>query len=720
MNSYFGNILPLGPTVKEENDFSTQEEKQWSSITRLAIFNPSFADERSEKKEELIKQIICFIHTEESSDRKEEEELNFVGLIRGLIEFNSNFTPREVERATTIKTDKSIIIVKVVEHNYHIICQLRGTNDDTLEISGCQLARLVDRAYRYFVLFNQSFEDIRLQSNIRILKRQLMDFWSNFVNEFNAEDSGSRLGMSWMKKTNNNGFLGLLDWKTESVTYRKSSINLTKPIEQFLQASMGRCSSKDDKTPQAILISSFDKQKPNNYGFIYKGSAYDDSVEANIIPEEQLLDIHNYLEFLDLNDTFDTQTIMNSSNRLLFNHEPKEQQVYTSSIHESSNSVQTSEITENSTERTIGEATLDALHPVNFANNYFLSPLNSTINSVRNVGSHINTADLGVNAFMNIPSNLKYYVTETFTTQQTVPQEEHPCDADEGSIEGPQGKYIVGCTDGQSISKKVIYLGTKSDKVKEGSEAIHSKEYILIIYRRQNFVVSLVYDSSMLTLDIPEFYKSLEDDFLGVLTDDILAISDPHTISNSIGSLSRTFTSPSEQRQQTKPDDSTEKDFYFIIYNDKHKWVNSSLPHLEDIKNIGLTPEDIEKKSKQQRALRSLHRYLCELFISGRRPVLDSSVTNEYFHKINVSKSFVWMIYFIRRENQSIIVIKSQTSRSSKKERRRKTPDKSEAASTQVGNILNDSKYYMKLSFLDNLGFDVRSWLENLTLSDQS
>ncbi|CCE85911.1 Piso0_005550 [Millerozyma farinosa CBS 7064] len=720
MNSYFGNILPLGPTVKEENDFSTQEEKQWSSITRLAIFNSSFADERSEKKEELIKQIICFIHTEESSDRKDEEELNFVGLIRGLIEFNSNFTPKEVEKATTIKTNKSIIIVKVVEQNYHIICQLRGTNDDTLEIAGCQLARLVDRAYRYFVLFNQSFEDIRLQSNVRILKSQLMDFWSNFVHEFNAEESGSNLSSSWMKKTNNNGFLGLLDWKTESVTYRKSSIHLTKPIEQFLQASMGKCTSKDDQIPQAILISSFDRQKPNNYGFIYKGSAYDDSIEDNIIPDEQLLDIHNYLEFLDLNDTLETQTIMNSSSRLLFNHEPKEQQIYTSSIQESGTSIQTSEITENSTERTIGETTLDALHPVNFANNYFLSPLNSTINSVRYVGSHINTEDLGVNAFMNLPSNLKYYVTETFNPQQNVPQVEHSSDADEEIIEEPQGKYIVGCSDGQFVSKKVIYLGTKSNEKNEGSDAIHSKEYILIVYRRQNFVVSLVYDSSMLTLDNPNFYRSLEDGFLGVLTDDLLAISDPHTVSNSIGSLSRTFTSPSEQRQQTKPEESTEKDFHFIIYNDKFKWVNSSLPHLEDIKSTGLTPDDIEKKIKHQRALRSLHRYLCALFISGRRPVLDSSVTNEYFHKINISKSFVWMIYFIRSENRSIIVIKSQTSKSSKKERRRKGPEKSEATSTQVGNILNDSRYYMKLSFLDNLGFDVRSWLENLTLSDQS
>lgn len=719
MNSYFGNILPLGPTIKQENDFSTLEEKQWSLITRLTIFNPSFADERSEKKEELIRQIICFIQTEKSSDRKDEEELNFVGLIRGLIEFNSNFTPREVEKATTIKTDKSIMIVKVVEQNYHIICQLRGTNDENLDIAGCQLARLVDRAYRYFVLFNKSFEDIRLQSNIRILKSQLMDFWSNFVNEYNAEGSGSKLGMSWMKKTNNNGFLGLLDWKTESVTYRKSSIHLTKPTEQFLQASMGKCSSKNDKMPQAILVSSFDKQKPANYGFIYKGSVFDDSIGDSIIPDDQLLDIHNYLEFLDLNDTFETQTIMSSSYHILFNHEPKEQQVYTSSVHGSSNSTQTSELTENLTERTTREDMLDALHPVNLANNYFLSPLNFTMNTVRNVGSHINTAELGVNAFMNIPSNLKYYVTETFTTQKTVPQEEHPSDADEEVIEEARGKYIVGCNDGRCISKKVIYLGTKSDNIKEVPDAIHLKEYILIIYRRQNFVISLVYDSSMLTLDSPEFYKSLEDGFLGVLTDDLLELSDPHTIDNSVGSLSRTFISPLEQRQQTKPDEGTDKDFYFIIYNDKHKWVNSSLPHLEDIRNTGLTPEDIEKKIKKQRALRSLHQYLCELFISGRRPVLDSLVTTEYFHKINISKLSVWMIYFIRREHQNIIVIKSQTSRS-KKERRRREPDKSDTGLNQVGNILSDSKYYMNLSFLDNLGFDVRSWLENLTISDQS
>lgn len=104
---------------------------------------------------------------------------------------------------------------------------------------------------------------------------------------------------------------------------------------------------------------------------------------------------------------------------------------------------------------------------------------------------------------------------------------------------------------------------------------------------------------------------------------------------------------------------------------------------------------------------------------------------NEFFHKFNSSKHFDWMFYYIKYNNRFIIIIKSRNRNHRITTKRNTTaiPKKSNtlasSSSTTSANqqhrnlILHQITDYAHLGFLNNLGDDVKLWLESFGLEGE-
>lgn len=298
------------------------------------------------------------------------------------------------------------------------------------------------------------------------------------------------------------------------------------------------------------------------------------------------------------------------------------------------------------------QSTFDIFNPMKITNNLVILPLNATVNGVRNLGTSTNrwlaAPSLSVPS-ISVPSlKVPLYLnpfgeTESRATAPvTSPRAnavESSADVDSGHTdndteEQPIGTFLVGLVanihDPSTIHNKLVYLQNKDDNT--------YAEYLLVIYERDNVVVTLIYESSYGLLKVASFYEELTSSSLEPLIEEIFSStgggggSHLGTTAGSLSSLPRSLNG--------YPGSDDVQEFFFIIFDPKEKSVQSSFPYLQ--KHEFTLVISVDHTTRLQNRLNNtvyfLHDILIDVFlVQGGDEFLNSenSTMREYFHKFN-------------------------------------------------------------------------------------
>lgn len=710
MSNYFSQFIPgFGNPKYKEAEIKEVVSEMNSKLKYLMIINPKLVSSDVESNEELIKQNICFISNVETSLT---EKLKLIGLIRGIDLFgrefvtttninsnnkinnnNNNDTTNNNDNnnnidtnnnnndnsslPTIIQSSKSSIISIKVESDYYIACSVVLPTDNVkYGYINSQLIKLIQQAYRQFILHYNNF-------NFNIKSNNFSNFnhyWSNFFHGFN--NSNYNFPINWPNGLNYRGFLGLLPKNT----FKRSSLNFGSNSQQEIDILM---KGTGIFTPKGIVIAYFDKSNPKKYGLIYKNSL--------TIDDDNLIDLYNWLEYHDYQGNLtSTNGILNDFPNEFYSNafQNVDATAEITSSDEATGHIDSSEPGRAMSERVIDSTTtatsaaMDMLNPMNLTSNLVILPLNYTVTGMKTLhGMFINSNEANSSSEA---TNGENEATQSTPAGATEPQpyswlsippllknlhfrgsESTETDIDT-EIETP-GDYLVGwkSSDGDEnkIYKKLVYF--------------NGIEHSLVIYRKEDIYITLIYDFNAEKLDNPKFYQTLQEEILDPSIEEISQTCLNASVNGSLASLK------SLNKYMQAPLDS---DFFFVIYDVEAGWFKSSLPYLP-----------LQLDSKLSNAMIYLHDQLTGLFVvdNNRDFFLKQNLMNEYFHKFTSSKSSDWMFYCIRHKSKIILIVKNQNRN---KPIKKIQPDETGLMGKFAGAV--------NLGFLDNLGDDVKSWLE--------
>lgn len=767
MNNYFTQFIPQlgGLDSTDIHDNNTRQECLCPKVKYISVFNPNQVSDKCESNEELIKQILCFVSINTNDDLESEEikledndKLKIIGLIRGINSFMKGFAKNVQSETNIIKTDASILIVKLVENSYYIVCgiSISSISQNNSKIISHQMSKLIDQAYNQFIVLNGSFEKVREEYNLEILKNSLDDFWYEFISSYNSEYLKFSSKHHWTNSLNYKGFLGLLEKHNHQKVYKKSSIIINDSANDQIDKILHNEIQTPELQPKGLIISYLNKIEPKKYGMIYSNSSFVEETNEKLIHPLALVDIYNWLEYYDYHHKLDSKCLTSVNYKGFFStpgwirqQQDTEQQV--------SPSFTTVNDSDSRSIRSTAVSTFDLINPVNFTNDYIILPFNSTVNNVMsfsgmNGEGHLLTPnqDSSIGNWLTIPSYLKPFGQTNVHQNPANLNTSNEQVNDSGSLnddtnDESDGNFIIGLSkdvnSNNIIQKRLVYLNSmvKND---DGELIFKEREYLLVIYAMNDILITLVYDSSLDELNQETFYTNLSKVILYPLIEELnnLLINGSN-ISNSVGSLPRsldalrmndvrTYVSPGQDVDLTN-------NFYFIIYDTKEGWVKSSLPYLPILDSSLNTKSEndiqlIKANVKYKSAIFHLHDQLSDIFIAQKNnDFFNGDNMNEFFHKFNSSKHFDWMFYYIKYNNRFIIIIKSRNRnhKITSKRNTTTTPKKSNtlapSSSTTSANqqhrnlILHQITDYAHLGFLNNLGDDVKLWLESFGLEGE-
>lgn len=761
MNNYFTQFIPLIGR-QDSNGVSDQNLLQQDIYPRIAyilIFNPSAVNDDCESDEELAKQIICFASSEIEEEIGElymndniHDKLKAIGTVRGINSFMRGFS-NSPNRTNIIKTDTSIIIVKPVEKNYYIICKILISASNRSSLISRQMSKLIDEAYNYFVLYNGSYRKILHEYKLDILMNSLNTYWYEFLHSYNTEHFKFPSRSKWTNSLNYKGFLGLLEDGNDSKIFKKSSIQLNNSIRSQIDSILSK--GEDKSKPKGLIVSFHDKSVPKKYGMIYSNSSLIDGESDRVLENHTLVDIYNWLEYFDHHHKLDSVNLTASECKNIFaSPEIVRNQLDIGPL------VQQSSLARNDSDsRSVisnANSTFDMINPIQFTNDYIILPFNNTVNNVMNFSTISRTEDSNEfseqsrsnKQWLRVPYYLNPFGQSTSLDNENLEPNTHSDDYDSDNRSSDEelddeygGEFLIGIgeeTDtSYNIHKKLVYLS--SGQTNDNGKIIYEeREYLLVCYIKNNILISLVYDSSLNSLDQTEFYSKLSKEILNPLTDEISNALVQSTLGNSVGSLQRSLDALKVGNSRAYLTSGQESDssgnFYFIVFDIKEKWIKSSLPYLPmpDPGEIH-SQEDGVKFNKAAIRYKStifyLHDQLSDLFVAqDTSKFFKDANMNEYFHKFNSSKHFDWMFYYIKTNNKYIIVIKSRSRnhRIASKQDTYTTNNKvnnftsSSSTTTSTNpNLLHQISDYTNLGFLNNLGDDVKLWLESFSINDE-
>lgn len=385
------------------------------------------------------------------------------------------------------------------------------------------------------------------------------------------------------------------------------------------------------------------------------GSLYMDTVKSSTISRDSLVCLYNYLEDLDYSDRM--SEVSKITNKTVF-----------------STAENTQEETETSTEAAgLTLAALDLLNPIHLANNLVVLPVNYTVSGMKNTFSQEGWLPRWMGGLSQVESNLS---------------EENEED------EVDQNVYLTGPN-----SSLILFLGTLDG----------FQQFRLVTYQssKSGVNITLVFDATFSELDKDSFYQQLSSEVLEVAMEDIESIiTGTNALGNSLSSLPQSLNgiSPACQKAQSVDVDSN---FFFVTYDMENGSFKSSLPYLPSI-----SPTSIGTKFKI--VMHHLHNQLIDILLARREGDFFTQASSEYFHKFSANKHNDWMLYYLKYQEKYIIIIKNH-SKLAKKRKQQNIPDIPPSLLAQITNGVYD---YAPLGFLDNLGDDIKVWLEKLTTSD--
>lgn len=757
MNKYFNQFIPQLGAHEIENtrdDFSPNAQDK-PKLKYLVIYNPTLIDEKSEADEELIKQVLCFVNTESSGFPLNSNlndviniKLKILGIIGGIEAFSNNFAKDPKSGVSTIETSKSITIVKELEDNYSIACciALPSQSKCRSELINFQVLKLIDQAYNLFVVLNTSFSKILFDYSMDVLKDILFEYWNDFLFNFNNGEFISTSNLKWPNKLNHKGFLGLLDIQNQRTTYKKSSILFDNNIRSLFDEILNQ-NTMSNLQPKGLVVSCFDKSVPKNYGMVYATSSVDDDIKEEIFLNESLAVIHNWLEYFDFHNKFNTENLTKPKNIGIFSTQEPVEGSTNLNVSTSANIPTPVDETDVRSIRSTAASTFEMFNPINLTNNLIILPISNTMNNVMNLGAFNNEAHLARSdlqgipnrSWLSVPSYLKPFGPHSSHEQSSDQHQEIQNTQDEviDDIDENTGNYVIGLTINQlseyQIHKKLIYLKSKY-RDHEGKTIEDEREYSLVIFRKDCLVFSLIYDSYLSVLDESLFYNTLSKSTLLPAIEEISNITiSANAMGTSIDSLPRSLRLTAENRKnfvELRVDPNPDNDFYFVVYDSKEGWIKSSLPYLP-LSNATRTKENKEIINlKYENAIFQLHDQLSDIFVVQKtKDFFHEGNMNEYFHKFNHSKHFDWMFYYMKHNNKFIIILKSHNrnhkaniKRRGDTSRKKSSIINSSPSTIASGNINDDNLLhqitdYAHLGFLNNLGDDVKLWLESFSIT---
>ncbi|CUM68443.1 uncharacterized protein PRCAT00006167001 [Priceomyces carsonii] len=741
MNSYISQFIPQlgGYSLSAEKQEDIEKVLEFPKIKRILIFNPDFADKKSESNEELEKQILCLVSSEKVLDITSEERINIIkmmGVIQGTMSFVKDFNENSLSEVTVIKTESTNILVKQVEETYHIACFLELVDDEyESNVIEVQFKELIDQAYSFFKLMNTSFEAMLKSYTLSILKDELIDFWDGFLVSYNQGTLRLKSNSVWPNCLNYKGFLGTIPGKP----YKRSSLYLSRSaqieMDQIIETHRNEL-----HFPSGIIVSNFNKKEPKQYGMLYLNSNPSKNIDGTFITDKSLICIYNWLEFYDYHEKLDTNHLVKTDTLDLFASISSTEDISSHKSHrQDPDSIQEEHSTNNEEidSQSFARSAFDMLNPITLTNNLVILPLNNSMNSVMTYGRTNNNAN---STGEENSSWLPKFTLNPFGSSNENPAEARAAEENVETTninnydeiddeDDDHGEFIIGPTkDGEQateIQRKLIYLEAQEN------DSITEREYLLVLFRKDDIAIALVFDSSIASLDELQFYQDIQNSFFLPMIEQIEnTLIGGSALGNSINSMKSMGpllkNGLNNENRIEAPDDN----FFFIVYDLKESWFKSSLPFLPF---PSLAPQGISEQSisKYQNAICSLHGFLIDLFIIKSHNFFGQSRLDEYFHKFNCNRLNDWMIYYIEHKGRIIIIMRNQN-HNTKNQRNKVSNSKKQGLTSSAASAIDhngsgifnhivDGVYEQaQFGFLDNLGDDVKSWLETFSLSGET
>lgn len=761
MSHYISQFVPkltsFGTDNSIKNDYLRTIQGKTPKLKYITIYNPSFIGGKGETNEELLEQVFCFITDNEKGDdikSNQVEQIRIIGLIQAIEGLSDSFNEDNENNdnvdnivnndnnidAKVVKANKSSIIVKRIEGDFRIACSISMPEDGIKRAAiDHQMVELINKSYKFFRLLNTSFSNIITEFNKGILKNLMKEHWLGFLRNYNSENFKFPPTVKWTNSLNYRGFLGMFNNvsnakdKNKTDLYKRSSIELNYNMRYEIDHILNMEGSSTDKAPKGIILSYFNKAIPKKYGMIYFNNSYDEEINDNSILKNSLIDIYNYLEYYDYHEKLTTEKLTKLSNDDLFSSPDTMKDIINTELSDDYKSDPgVSGDPEEGFFRQSASMAVDLLNPINLTNNLVILPINYTMNSMMNLhlggdsnfqsgstSSQSHGNDTSEDSWFKLPSYLKF--SNWSGTQESTSGNSNIQHNDDTALSGnedeDQGNYVVGLldsteSDSASIHRKLVYLDTKLPNGKS-----EEQEYLLVIYMKNDIYMVLIYKSSITVLDELNFYKELKRNILVPTINDLELIINGSTnnMESSISSLPTSVNGMIQNGEGTISDQ-LDSDFFFIVYDKTENVLKSSLPYLP-------LPINLQQLSQLNRAslnIRNvmfyLHDQLSDLFFLQETEFFHDNCINEYFHKFNTNHINDWMFYYLKFDENYIVIVKNvnangsggSNSTSSNKKKQKLI---NQLKASNLNSIIPDND--VKLEFLDNLGDDVKLWFEN-------
>lgn len=695
MNNYFFNFISRfkGPNLFGASAYSNPADlAKVPEINFIALYNPTWADEKDELLESLLKQIL-FLETPGSNDelsldedqiaRRKAEQLNIVGLLRGSCSLARQFG--DPAKTVKILVAGAAIVVVEIEKDYELAClvALPPGLAERHEAITSQIEAMVWQAHRTFKLLNQPFERLRELLGDAEFSSRLAGFWSQFMTNFNEASRGQYgpRALGWPNRVNHRGLFLLLPGNP----YRKSSVKVPDSLQTDLEGLIRDFCVQ----PTGYFVTNLNKAMPKKSGLIYmKLDRTDEAIEKSSV-----VNLLNLLEFLDYQGELVTERL--SKRNMLADLFSLLDTASIELLDEDDASQVLAALTLNPV------AAIEMLHPANLTNNLVILPLSSTVNGIRSLGLAVNE---------QLPAPPTWWGFRPFGAPAEVEQPEN--DDDEVASHDELGSFIIGVNGDETLTRLLVYLPTTT------GDSTEIREYLLVLYCHDQLLQGFLFDSSLEQLSHKSFYEELKWDVceqtMEIFQECFLISSGGIGLNTSISSLPnplKTIISGKQPEASTPLYEDVDSDFFFIIFDTQDHSYQSSLPDLPSTVP-SVDGEVLKLAISLNNAIFHLHDQLADHFVvkSAGRVFTPLSVVNEHLHKFSSNKSNNWLFYSIRHKNKTIIIIRNYSTKH-KKNAKAIVPSQPENSEGFLSNLAGSVQDYANLGFLDTLGEDVKVWL---------
>lgn len=738
MSNYFSNFISrfqVGNFGISGSGNVTESESGGPDLRFITVYNPSWASDKDETLEGATKQILFFLTNRDSHENlnsrlpstsndsdtqrslESQQQLHIIGLLRGSHSLVQDFGTNEGPIAVTLSNQ--VVVIVEIEPGFFLACcsGITPADTDSELIEVAQIEALVRQTHRRFQLLNSSFSELIDLHGQERFSKILGSFWEDF---FVAMNTSSEIpfgpkSLRWPTRLNCEGALLLL----KQFGYRKSSIK----VGELLMTEMEELADGFTPKPAGWMISCMSGAATKENGLICS------SKEIGAILSQSYVDaINEYLQLLFANGCLDAEHLLNKATLALYflnrygSYLAQRTPAATEDENGSDSDPEDEEPSSISAFGVTPAAALDLLHPVTLTNNLVVQPLNTTVTQFKNLGLAVSDKIVAAPEWLT-----RWRGPEAAEDNHSISEPSNSHDNDEPPI---KGAYIVGDIQ-TDINTLLVYIPTVStDGAKEW------REYLLVVYQSDEYILTFIYDSGIVELTTADFYVDLERTVLLPMVELVHECKNSHGIDlsasiNSLpGPIGLALSDNRDRNAMIKKAESQirstdiDSDFFYIIYDIKNNSYQTSLPDLstfahlaadESDQHSALTdqskPELLTKtiNASRQRAIFHLHNQLAgQFFVRGQDKTFFTSITSdEHLHKFSSSKRNDWLFYAMKYKDKVIVIIRNYNHKV-----KPKAP--LEPANSYLTQVADSVYGAANLGFLDNLGSDVKGWLGRL------